>query len=552
MASDVVGAITSQNTIPELSGAPGNTATPELLAKPPRERIKDGIQHLLSAINHGSEVVTEEVGADKKKAKKIIKELTNLERITKSIAAALMQSDVYNDALSGVQKYLENTSRSQKSMTQSIIKRLDKLENTKSWAQVAAKEAVPPSLASSLPAGSQSSLPACPPENRRDDRDVLVTVNKGATDQQSPAPATHAETKAREADTLRRVNAALKNAEAKALKGIVVGTAKVLPSGDWRLVTATAREAELLKQHHGWLIAVSEGALITEQTFGVILDGIRVDTVNLDRPKDTVERFKQQNCRLLGDRQITKLRWLQKPRPGKNHASMVLEFATREDANAVIATAELFWENETRRVRRFVRRCTLNQCFKCQKYGHRSTQCRNPITCGHCSEGHGTADCPSASDRTKMKCALCKKPHPAWSGECKERKAEKLKVKERLQTAAKYWSEPAPEVSISPGPSQISTKAPAAKTPAGARGTKRVLEERSANTATTPDKRGKQPEMAKVTAIQTPANKENVEIVDVEMDEGPNLSRASKSSYQLRPSRRTKTQFEVYDQESDQ
>lgn len=457
------------------------------------------------------------------------------------------------DDIKELKSSLQDIAKSNRTMSQNITRRLDKIENTRSWAQIAAKEAVPPSIvASNTSPNSLSTSPASPPETRRDDKDVLVNVNK---ESYQARPTTHAEIRALEKQTLARINKALKTAEAKALHDVTAGTAKLLPSGDWRFVTAIAREAELMKQHaREWLPAIGEGAYIAQQTYGVILDGIRIDTVDIESPKKTIEQFKQQNHRILAGRDITKIRWLQKPRSGKNYASLVMDFATKEDANAAIVAAELFWENESRRVRRFVRRCTLNQCFKCHQYGHRSTQCRNPTRCGHCSEGHGTPDCPSAADPSKAKCANCGKNHPAWSGECKERRDQKNKVKERLQAAPRYWSETTPETYISPGPSSIGTER---TQPKRAIGTKRVLSDKDTNAATKKTKPAAKNPTPKVTqrpaqglTATIPVGKENTEMdVDGE-EEVSGLSRSSGSGYSLRGTRRPttrRTAFDIYE-----
>ena len=162
-----------------------------------------------------------------------------------------------------------------------------------------------------------------------------------------------------------------------------------------------------------------------------------------------------------------------------------MEFASPVDANVVINTSELFWQNEMRRVRRAIQSATINQCFKCNQYGHRSTQCRNPETCSFCSEQHATAACPSRDDSIKASCANCKKKHPAWSLDCDIRKKEKTKIRERISRAEKYWREPMPAASVLPGPSLALTNSSAsttAKTPKSTiAGQKRPLAERIDN-----------------------------------------------------------------------
>ena len=283
--------------------------------------------------------------------------------------------------------------------------------------------------------------------------------------------------------------------------------------------------------------------------YGVVIDGVRINTVDLDHPEGTIDELQKQNHRVLHGREIKRLRWLQKPRKGKQYASLVMEFATPEDANVVINTNELFWQNETRRVRRVVRSATINQCFKCNKYGHRSTQCRNPETCGFCAEQHTTAACPSRDVPAKASCANCRKKHPAWSLDCDLRKQEKTKIRDRISRAEKYWREPTALVNVSPGPSSAPTNSSAittAKTSkAAAAGQKRPLAEKTDNdTNSAPKKLTKSAMAAKKLAEETAATTTTETAIDgiendenVEEEEVSNLSRVGASSIgmELRP-----------------
>ena len=365
------------------------------------------------------------------KALKTIIELAQKQQFTATISGTI---DRLESSLSGV-------AQSQKQQFININKRLDKFESTKSWAQVAAKEALPPSLTGTPKTSPSlaSTVPASPPDTRRVDRDLIINQNKDVSDQSESPPPTHAEVREEEKKTLERLNRVLQSSKNSVLNDSRVGTVKKLPSGDWRLTMATAREAEVMKRHaQDWMAVLGARASLALPVYGVIMDGIRINTVDLDHPEKTIEELQKQNHRVLPGREIRRLRWLQKPRKGKQYASLVMEFASPVDANVVINTSELFWQNETRRVRRAIQSATINQCFKCNKYGHRSTQCRNPETCGFCAEQHATAACPSRDDSANATCANCRKKHPAWSLDCDVRKQEKTKIRERIARAEKY------------------------------------------------------------------------------------------------------------------
>ena len=152
---------------------------------------------------------------------------------------------------------------------------------------MAAKEALPlsltngtlrtlSSLASTVPAAS-------PPDTRREDRDLIVNINKDASDQSELPPPTHAEVREQEKKALEQLNRALQGSKNCVLNDCRVGTVKKLLSGDWRLTMATAREAEVMKRHTwDWMKVLGSKASLALPVYGVVMDGVRVNTVDLD------------------------------------------------------------------------------------------------------------------------------------------------------------------------------------------------------------------------------------------------------------------------------
>ena len=63
------------------------------------------------------------------------------------------------------------------------------------------------------------------------------------------------------------------------------------------------------------------------------------------------------------------------------------------------------------------------QCFKCQRFGHKSQECRSNQRCLLCAGLHAHSDCP----RTEQNCANCKGKHPANANICPVKKEKKMK-----------------------------------------------------------------------------------------------------------------------------
>ena len=54
----------------------------------------------------------------------------------------------------------------------------------------------------------------------------------------------------------------------------------------------------------------------------------------------------------------------------------------------------------------------IQQCFKCQKYGHSSSYCGRQANCVKCGQPHATSDCEKLQTESPV-CVNCGGPHPA-------------------------------------------------------------------------------------------------------------------------------------------
>ena len=55
---------------------------------------------------------------------------------------------------------------------------------------------------------------------------------------------------------------------------------------------------------------------------------------------------------------------------------------------------------------------SVQQCFKCQGFGHKAQNCTKKQKCVVCGEAHSHKDCPNKNKKTP-KCANCRGPHVA-------------------------------------------------------------------------------------------------------------------------------------------
>lgn len=79
-------------------------------------------------------------------------------------------------------------------------------------------------------------------------------------------------------------------------------------------------------------------------------------------------------------------------------------------------------ENVKLEWQKYHKKTTVTQCYRCQQYGHGSTNCTMAPRCLKCARHHLTKDCdmPSRCEENldKLKCANCNGPHPANFNQC--------------------------------------------------------------------------------------------------------------------------------------
>lgn len=88
------------------------------------------------------------------------------------------------------------------------------------------------------------------------------------------------------------------------------------------------------------------------------------------------------------------------------------------------------------------------QCFRCQGFGHTSSNCNMPPRCVKCKEAHSTRDCLKKDRTEPAECCNCSEKHPANYMQCIKRQQylEKLQSKrethvaQRRETAVKRES----------------------------------------------------------------------------------------------------------------
>lgn len=149
--------------------------------------------------------------------------------------------------------------------------------------------------------------------------------------------------------------------------------------------------------------------------------------------------------------QITRIRWLHDQKEqerrraaGKTRGSLVIGFPTQDMQRRAIQGG-LVMGAQLYEVRPFERSLQIQQCFRCNQWGHTQGICAKKAKCGQCAGDHDTDKCP----KERVSCVNCGKAHRAWQRrECKTFQAYYTGIQNRriaLYTQATRMRSAAPQ-----------------------------------------------------------------------------------------------------------
>ncbi|OJJ68067.1 hypothetical protein ASPBRDRAFT_68298 [Aspergillus brasiliensis CBS 101740] len=281
-----------------------------------------------------------------------------------------------------------------KALRQSMEERLHSLEiaskgpttfpaNIRSWANIAAQGGAPPVASRS---GSRSS--GIPPSELMEEAQLIVKLG-------DPDGVLRYRRMISKEILAKAEKARIQVCQAEASPPLAAAkfvAARQLRSGDLSLTLRSAAEAEAARNHPAWASKLWKGATIRTPTWGVVVHGVQVKSVDLTRPEGVIKALLTDNAFRWGDAQISHVGWLasglQGP-TGRKSSALVVEFASPITANAAIEYGVL-WDSEILQAVKYDRLMRIRQCYNCQKYGHIGSACPNKAICVHCAEHHQT------------------------------------------------------------------------------------------------------------------------------------------------------------------
>jgi hypothetical protein len=180
-----------------------------------------------------------------------------------------------------------------------------------------------------------------------------------------------------------------------------------------RVLTATEREAALLRINDVWVGKVFEGARTRgEEWHPVKIDDVVKEAVVGEDGQKIKDDFAERLCAENGVTGVMKTIWLSKG--NKPTGSMAVFLASAGDAHRLVQHRLVMVGGQVAFASEFHKLPKPIRCYNCNQYGHYQSRCTLNVTCGKCSHEHRTDACTS----TEKKCPACGLAHTVTDPGC--------------------------------------------------------------------------------------------------------------------------------------
>ena len=202
-------------------------------------------------------------------------------------------------------------------------------------------------------------------------------------------------------------------------------------TGNITLTFKTTDMAEIARIHaEEWIGRINPDATVPQRLFAVVAHNVPNTIWNGtdDTMTEAIGNIESENTNMLPiDYSISSLSWLngQDTRQKTEHGPLQLNFKSRKEANTTIDQGLLI-NGKLCNVSIYIPRAP--QCFRCQDWGHRATECSGEARCGRCAGNHTTTEhtcthnnpcAPGERCNTDIpKCANCGEAHFSWIRSC--------------------------------------------------------------------------------------------------------------------------------------
>jgi hypothetical protein len=207
-----------------------------------------------------------------------------------------------------------------------------------------------------------------------------------------------------------------------------IATVRKTPMG-YVIKAKTSEDKQAITNSTEWLQKIAPSAIYRGKTFPIVVHGVPLDnTLNSDQ-KHTITTILENNGSRISNLEITHIRNLTNRRTNQVYGSVVIETTRSEAANAAIERG-LAMDGEIKLCERYMPDSRIRHCTRCQRYGHRATNCKQPQRCAKCGQAHESENCETAPP---TKCRNCNGVHPDIPDICRNRREEVARAKKAAE-----------------------------------------------------------------------------------------------------------------------
>ncbi len=213
-----------------------------------------------------------------------------------------------------------------------------------------------------------------------------------------------------------------------------------LNNDDLKIQTKSEKIKNSLQKKFEIIRRIVESITIRIRIYAIQINEVKVEHIDTNNQLDVIKYLQNVNASLHSSLIIKKMSWSSRViRDKKRYFTLHMKIIIVEMIN------RMFFESlmkifEIKKCERFIKNCTLRQCFNCQKYEHIKKHCRIVVVCEKCVMRHHISECDSSITEKYKMCETCKdREHIAWSSKCRMRRKKKQKTKHARQTRMRLY-----------------------------------------------------------------------------------------------------------------
>ena len=214
-----------------------------------------------------------------------------------------------------------------------------------------------------------------------------------------------------------------------------------LGRGMIRLRAATKEGAKTIKDASiGWEDAYP-GLKVYKPKSPVVIHGVPTEAISWDPDTCTETKDELQKQNAKSNTIITSIRPLRTARKQHKptaHQSIIVYTEDAEATDRCIQNGFLI-DRQILKTERYTPHLHIMQCYKCYRYRHRASNCRNKEKCDKCAEEHPTTECTFDLDTSK--CVNCDGAHEAWHIDCPTRTTEGKRLAQLQMETSPFYTE---------------------------------------------------------------------------------------------------------------